>query len=94
MHSDDLIVPLSPPASRSRSPALREKSLAVDKDDLVQVKETFKWVMQGAVAQELGGVPVVIRVGGTEGGASLDFFIWTFNCFPSFHFNEKIYFVF
>ncbi|XP_056267030.1 tRNA pseudouridine synthase Pus10-like [Pseudoliparis swirei] len=40
---------------------MREKSLAVDKDDLVQVKETFKWVMQGAVAQELGGVPVVIR---------------------------------
>lgn len=39
---------------------LREKSMAVDKDDVVQVKEAFKWMMQGLVAKELG-VAVVIR---------------------------------
>lgn len=42
----------------------REKSIAVDKDDLIQVKEAFKWVMQDLVAKELGGVAVVTRVGG------------------------------
>uniref|UniRef100_A0A671TH40 tRNA pseudouridine synthase Pus10 n=1 Tax=Sparus aurata TaxID=8175 RepID=A0A671TH40_SPAAU len=35
---------------------LREKSIAVDRDDLIQVKEAFKWIMQGLVAKELGGV--------------------------------------
>ncbi|TKS68705.1 putative tRNA pseudouridine synthase [Collichthys lucidus] len=40
---------------------LREKSLAVDKDDVIQVKEAFKWIMQGQVAKELGGVAVVTR---------------------------------
>lgn len=41
----------------------REKSIAVDRDDLIQVKEAFKWIMQGLVAKELGGVAVVTRVG-------------------------------
>ncbi|XP_028424204.1 tRNA pseudouridine synthase Pus10 isoform X2 [Perca flavescens] len=40
---------------------MREKSMAVDKDDIIQVKEVFKWVMQGLVAKELGGVAVVTR---------------------------------
>ncbi|XP_068451707.1 tRNA pseudouridine synthase Pus10 [Clinocottus analis] len=40
---------------------LREKSMAVDKDDVVQVKEAFKWTMQSLVAKELGGVAVVTR---------------------------------
>ncbi|XP_075871759.1 tRNA pseudouridine synthase Pus10 [Nelusetta ayraudi] len=40
---------------------LREKSIAVDKDDLIQVKEAFKWVMQDLVAKELGGVAVVTK---------------------------------
>ncbi|KAI3353550.1 hypothetical protein L3Q82_020070, partial [Scortum barcoo] len=40
---------------------LREKSVAVDKDDVIQVKEAFKWIMQGQVAKELGGVAVVTR---------------------------------
>lgn len=40
---------------------LREKSIAVDRDDLIQVKEAFKWIMQGLVAKELGGVAVVTR---------------------------------
>ncbi|KAK1887095.1 putative tRNA pseudouridine synthase Pus10 [Dissostichus eleginoides] len=40
---------------------LREKSMVVDKDDVVQVKEAFKWVLQGLVAKEIGGVAVVAR---------------------------------
>ncbi|XP_034542979.1 putative tRNA pseudouridine synthase Pus10 isoform X2 [Notolabrus celidotus] len=40
---------------------LREKSVAVDKDDVIQVKEAFKWIMQGQVSKELGGVAVVTR---------------------------------
>ncbi|XP_010728595.2 tRNA pseudouridine synthase Pus10 [Larimichthys crocea] len=40
---------------------LREKSMALDKDDVIQVKEAFKWIMQGQVAKELGGVAVVTR---------------------------------
>uniref|UniRef100_A0A3Q3X8X6 tRNA pseudouridine synthase Pus10 n=1 Tax=Mola mola TaxID=94237 RepID=A0A3Q3X8X6_MOLML len=39
---------------------LREKSAKLDKDDVVQVKEAFKWVMQGLVAKELGGVSVYV----------------------------------
>ncbi|XP_035516004.1 putative tRNA pseudouridine synthase Pus10 [Morone saxatilis] len=41
---------------------LREKSIALDKDDVIQVKEAFKWIMQGLVAKALGGVAVVTRV--------------------------------
>ncbi|XP_041820495.1 putative tRNA pseudouridine synthase Pus10 isoform X2 [Chelmon rostratus] len=40
---------------------LREKSVAADKDDVIQVKEAFKWIMQGPVTKELGGVAVVTR---------------------------------
>ncbi|XP_051240812.1 putative tRNA pseudouridine synthase Pus10 isoform X2 [Dicentrarchus labrax] len=40
---------------------LREKSVALDKDDVIQVKEAFKWIMQGLVARALGGVAVVTR---------------------------------
>ncbi|XP_074549002.1 tRNA pseudouridine synthase Pus10 isoform X2 [Halichoeres trimaculatus] len=40
---------------------LRAKSVAVDKDDIIQVKEAFKWVLQGLVSKELGGVAVVTR---------------------------------
>lgn len=40
---------------------VREKSTVLDKDDVVQVKEAFKWVMQGLVAKELGGVAVVTK---------------------------------
>ncbi|XP_044045445.1 putative tRNA pseudouridine synthase Pus10 isoform X3 [Siniperca chuatsi] len=40
---------------------MREKSVALDKDDVVQVKEAFKWIMQGQVAKALGGVAVVTR---------------------------------
>uniref|UniRef100_A0A8C9Z063 tRNA pseudouridine synthase Pus10 n=1 Tax=Sander lucioperca TaxID=283035 RepID=A0A8C9Z063_SANLU len=48
---------------------MREKSMAVDKDDIIQVKEAFKWVMQGLVAKELGGVavsPFEVAVGFTH----------------------------
>ncbi|XP_012725276.2 putative tRNA pseudouridine synthase Pus10 [Fundulus heteroclitus] len=38
---------------------VRAKSLVLDKDDIIQVKEAFKWIMQGLVTKELGGVAVV-----------------------------------
>lgn len=51
--------------------------MAVDKEDLIQVKEAFKWVMQDLVAKELGGVAVVTKVGGDksrrQGGRTVDF---------------------
>uniref|UniRef100_A0A672YZT3 tRNA pseudouridine(55) synthase n=1 Tax=Sphaeramia orbicularis TaxID=375764 RepID=A0A672YZT3_9TELE len=37
---------------------LREKSIILGKDDVIQVKEAFKWIMQSLVAKELGGVAV------------------------------------
>ncbi|XP_078146873.1 tRNA pseudouridine synthase Pus10 isoform X2 [Centroberyx gerrardi] len=40
---------------------VREKSMALDKDDVILVKEAFKWTVQGLVAKELGGVAVVTR---------------------------------
>ncbi|XP_020495310.1 putative tRNA pseudouridine synthase Pus10 [Labrus bergylta] len=40
---------------------LREKSAAVDKEDFIQVKEAFKWILQGLVSKELGGIAVVTR---------------------------------
>lgn len=40
---------------------LREKSVALDKDDVIQVKEAFKWIIQGPLSKELGGVAVVTR---------------------------------
>lgn len=44
------------------SPRFRDKGLVLDKDDVVQVKEAFKWIMQGQVAKELGGVAVSSKV--------------------------------
>uniref|UniRef100_A0A665TNC6 tRNA pseudouridine synthase Pus10 n=1 Tax=Echeneis naucrates TaxID=173247 RepID=A0A665TNC6_ECHNA len=38
-----------------------QKGLTLDKDDVIQVKEAFKWIMQGLVAKELGGVSVVTK---------------------------------
>lgn len=35
----------------------------LDKDDIIQVKEAFKWIMQGLVAKELGGVAVFTKAG-------------------------------
>uniref|UniRef100_H3CCH7 tRNA pseudouridine synthase Pus10 n=1 Tax=Tetraodon nigroviridis TaxID=99883 RepID=H3CCH7_TETNG len=40
---------------------VRDKCLTLNKDDVVQVKEAFKWVMQGLLAKELGGVAVVTK---------------------------------
>ncbi|XP_028827191.1 tRNA pseudouridine synthase Pus10 [Denticeps clupeoides] len=37
---------------------VREKSLCLNKDDVIQVKEAFKWTLQGMLSQELA-VPVV-----------------------------------
>ncbi|KAF6724561.1 putative tRNA pseudouridine synthase Pus10 [Oryzias melastigma] len=39
---------------------VREKGLALDKDDVIQVKEAFKWIMQSLVAKELGGGVAVV----------------------------------
>lgn len=33
---------------------LREKSMYLDKEDVVQVKDAFKWAVQGLVGKELG----------------------------------------
>ncbi|XP_017289230.1 putative tRNA pseudouridine synthase Pus10 [Kryptolebias marmoratus] len=40
---------------------VREKGLALTKDDVIQVKEAFKWTMQGLVAKQLGGIAVVTK---------------------------------
>ncbi|KAM9792217.1 tRNA pseudouridine synthase Pus10 [Neosynchiropus ocellatus] len=40
---------------------VRAKSGVLDKDDVIPVKEVFKWVMQGLVSRELGGVAVVTK---------------------------------
>uniref|UniRef100_A0A3Q0RL78 tRNA pseudouridine synthase Pus10 n=1 Tax=Amphilophus citrinellus TaxID=61819 RepID=A0A3Q0RL78_AMPCI len=45
---------------------VREKGLVLNKDDVIQVKEAFKWIMQGMVAKELGGVAVVTKVSCTQ----------------------------
>uniref|UniRef100_A0A3Q2D632 tRNA pseudouridine(55) synthase n=1 Tax=Cyprinodon variegatus TaxID=28743 RepID=A0A3Q2D632_CYPVA len=42
---------------------VREKGLVLDKDDVIQVKEAFKWIIQGLVTKELVGVAVVGKVG-------------------------------
>uniref|UniRef100_A0A3P8Y9B4 tRNA pseudouridine synthase Pus10 n=1 Tax=Esox lucius TaxID=8010 RepID=A0A3P8Y9B4_ESOLU len=36
----------------------RKKSMLLDKDDVIKVKDAFKWIMQGLVSKELGGVSV------------------------------------
>ncbi|KAM9770628.1 tRNA pseudouridine synthase Pus10 isoform 2-T2 [Menidia menidia] len=40
---------------------MREKSMVHDKDDVIQVKEAFKWIMQSLVGKELGGISVVTK---------------------------------
>lgn len=40
---------------------LRDKSMVLDKDDLIQVKEAFKWIMQSLVSKELGGASVLTK---------------------------------
>ena len=40
----------------------REKVMTRVKDDIVPLKEAFKWSVQGLIATELGGVSVVTRV--------------------------------
>uniref|UniRef100_A0A3B5LUP1 tRNA pseudouridine synthase Pus10 n=1 Tax=Xiphophorus couchianus TaxID=32473 RepID=A0A3B5LUP1_9TELE len=37
---------------------VRQKGLVLDKDDVIQVKEAFKWIMQGLVTKQLEGVAV------------------------------------
>ncbi|KAJ8389921.1 hypothetical protein AAFF_G00113900 [Aldrovandia affinis] len=39
---------------------VRDKGACQDKDDIIQVKEAFKWIMNGLVSQELG-VPVLAK---------------------------------
>ncbi|KAG7464310.1 tRNA pseudouridine synthase Pus10 [Solea senegalensis] len=40
---------------------VREKGLLLDKDDVIPLKEAFKWIVQGPIAKELGGVSVVTK---------------------------------
>ncbi|KAJ0051079.1 hypothetical protein NL108_012251, partial [Boleophthalmus pectinirostris] len=40
---------------------VRTKSLVLGKDDVIQVKEAFKWVMQSLVSKTLGGAMVVSK---------------------------------
>ncbi|XP_029912692.1 tRNA pseudouridine synthase Pus10 isoform X2 [Myripristis murdjan] len=40
---------------------VREKCMTLDKDDVIQVKEAFKWIMQSLIAKELRGVSVVTK---------------------------------
>ncbi|XP_062303940.1 putative tRNA pseudouridine synthase Pus10 [Osmerus eperlanus] len=40
---------------------VREKSMCLNKDDVIQVKEAFKWIMQGLISKEMGGKPVVTK---------------------------------
>ncbi|KAM8842111.1 tRNA pseudouridine synthase Pus10 [Synchiropus picturatus] len=40
---------------------VRAKSGVLDKDDVIPVKEVYKWIMQGLVSRELGGVAVVTK---------------------------------
>ncbi|XP_027872810.1 tRNA pseudouridine synthase Pus10 isoform X2 [Xiphophorus couchianus] len=40
---------------------VRQKGLVLDKDDVIQVKEAFKWIMQGLVTKQLEGVAVVSK---------------------------------
>lgn len=43
---------------------IREKSMCLDKEDVVQVKDAFKWAVQGLVGKELGAA-VLTNVSGT-----------------------------
>lgn len=43
--------------------SFRDKGLVLDKDDVIQVKEAFKWIMQGLVIKQFKDVAVVSKVG-------------------------------
>uniref|UniRef100_A0A3P9ME45 Pseudouridine synthase 10 n=1 Tax=Oryzias latipes TaxID=8090 RepID=A0A3P9ME45_ORYLA len=65
---DSLVLSISLPAQlcvREHSCWLhvKKEGLVLDKDDVIQVKEAFKWIMQSLVAKELGGVAVVGKSG-------------------------------
>ncbi|XP_062400205.1 putative tRNA pseudouridine synthase Pus10 [Sardina pilchardus] len=66
---DGLVLALSLPAQLSVrehscwlhiKKEVREKSMCLDKEDVIQVKEAFKWTVQGLLSQELG-VSVVTK---------------------------------
>lgn len=40
----------------------REKSPLLDKEDIVPLKEAYKWLVQSTISTELGGVFVVTKV--------------------------------
>uniref|UniRef100_A0A3Q3NLC3 tRNA pseudouridine synthase Pus10 n=1 Tax=Mastacembelus armatus TaxID=205130 RepID=A0A3Q3NLC3_9TELE len=58
---DTMVLSVSLPAQLCVREVSVEKGLLFDKDDVIQVKEAFKWVMQGLVAKQLGGVAVVTK---------------------------------
>lgn len=49
---------------------VREKSMCLDKEDVVQVKDAFKWAVQGLVGKELGA-SVLANVSVTVPGVSV-----------------------
>ncbi|KAF0036879.1 hypothetical protein F2P81_009753 [Scophthalmus maximus] len=57
--------PQEPPSKRAKlEPSgtnAAEKGLVLDKDDIIPLKEAFKWIMQGLVSKELGGAVVVTK---------------------------------
>uniref|UniRef100_A0A4W5PID9 tRNA pseudouridine synthase Pus10 n=1 Tax=Hucho hucho TaxID=62062 RepID=A0A4W5PID9_9TELE len=64
---DTMVLSVSLPAQLSvREVSGYIKSICLDKDDVIQVKEAFKWTMQGLVSKELGGVPFEVGVGFTH----------------------------
>uniref|UniRef100_A0A7N8XUW7 tRNA pseudouridine synthase Pus10 n=1 Tax=Mastacembelus armatus TaxID=205130 RepID=A0A7N8XUW7_9TELE len=62
---DTMVLSVSLPAQlcvREHSCWLHSQTYILDiTDDVIQVKEAFKWVMQGLVAKQLGGVAVVTK---------------------------------
>lgn len=64
----------------------REKGLAITRDDVIQVKEAFKWTLQGLVAKEIGGVAVVNKVSEIKSLILIDhlalyfYLLWTVKC--------------
>uniref|UniRef100_A0AAY4A9Y6 tRNA pseudouridine(55) synthase n=1 Tax=Denticeps clupeoides TaxID=299321 RepID=A0AAY4A9Y6_9TELE len=58
---DNMVLFVSLPAQLSVR-EVREKSLCLNKDDVIQVKEAFKWTLQGMLSQELA-VPFEVGVG-------------------------------
>ena len=42
----------------------RAKLMTLDQDDVIQVKEAFKWIVQSHINKELGGITMVTKVHG------------------------------